>query len=493
MSDHANSNYRQPEEQFSQDGPDSVSPTMEEFEMEDEDGPLLTELETVHGKRTRSCPPGRPLLNGRKKWQLLLVIAVSVFILLSFLGIGASLLAGGSLKSTPEGGPPSQSPGSNSTTDSPWRDDNSTLIAKGHSYVKAILDPADTTFSRLDCPVPTTDRYSYLQNPSRNNSGTVSQPRYFFALDLHQCIDVLPRLMGSILEAIRFLGSQNCALSLVEGGSNDGTFEVLKLLQEELEQLNITYLFTTSEIDPGKDNNLHSISALAELRNLAIRPLVNHVYRYDPEVTIIFINDVAICMEDILELVHQRLYQEADMACAMDWTIVGPDPTFHDVWIARGMNGDSFFNIPADGNWDSALSIFWNNPIAQQRQRAGQPFQVFSCWNGAVAFTAKPLTEDNIRFRGSRGSECFQSERKIFAKELWHHGYGKIAVIPSVNLGYSDEAAKKIKAQKGFVSRWVKSEEVHGMQMEWEEEPPAKVKCIPTYENQSWPPWDEGL
>ena len=482
MSDHANSSDRQIEEQLSQDGPNSVSHTMEEFEMEDEYGPLLSELESGHSKGTWSCSSGRSLLSGMKKWRSLLVIAASILILLSLLGIGVAAIS--SSKPSPNGGSqPSQSPSSNSSTDSPLRGDNSTLQALERSYVQAILDPADTTFPRLDCPVPITERYSYLRNPLMNNSGSVPQPRYFFALTLHQCIDVLPRLMGSIIEVIRFLGPKNCALSVVGGHSKDGTFEVLKLLQEELQQLNISYLFTSSEIVPGK-----------ELRNLAIQPLVNHAYRYDPEVTVVFIDNVAICMEDILELIHQRLYQNADMTCAMDWTFFGSDPTFHDVWIARGMNGDSFIDIPADGNWNSTMNLLWNNPIAQQRQRAGQPFQVFSCWNGAVAFTAKPLTEENVRFRSSHESECFQREPRIFAKELWYHGYGKLAVIPSVNLGYSDETAKKIKARKGYVSRWVEPEEVDGLQkIEWEDEPPAEVKCMTSYENQSWRPWDEGL
>ena len=53
------------------------------------------------------------------------------------------------------------------------------------------------------------------------------------------------------------------------------------------------------------------------------------------------------------------------MTCAMDWVYVGPDPTFYDVWIARGMMGDSFFNVPDDGNWNSAWNLFWNDPKAK--------------------------------------------------------------------------------------------------------------------------------
>ena len=498
MSDHRDGSNGQSVESLleitSEKGSIRSNPPINEFEIEDEDGPLLSDLESGVRKHPRSCRTGLLSLTGKRNWPWLLVFAGSVLISLFLIAVGVALFAGDHLKSLPNGGSSSSpAPNTNATTDPLLREGNSTLLKMGHSYVKAIMDPNDTSFSRLDCPAPTSDRFTYLKNSPRSDRTPGSQPRYFFALDLHQCVYVLPRLIGSIVETIRFLGPQNCALSIVEGRSDDGTYEVLKLLKGELNSLGVDYFFINSEIDPGKDNNIHRISALAKLRNLAIQPLIDHAEKYDPNVTVVFINDVAICMEDILELIHQRVYQNADMTCAMDWTFLGPNPTFYDVWIARGMNGDSFFDIPEDGSWDSAWNLFWNNPTAHQRQQDGQPFQVFSCWNGAVTFTAKPFIEDNIRFRASRESECFQGEPKLLAKELWYHGYGKIAVIPSVNLEYSDEAAKRIKAQKGYVSQWVEAEGKEGLQIHWDENPPEKVKCIPTYQNQTWPPWDEGL
>jgi alpha-1,3-mannosyltransferase len=177
----------------------------------------------------------------------------------------------------------------------------------------------------------------------------------------------------------------------------------------------------------------------------------------------------------------------------MDWTYVGAAPTFYDVWIARGMNGDSFFNIPEDGNWDSAWNIFWNNPEARERLRSGKPFQVFSCWNGATAFTATPVLERKVKFRGAYKDECFSGEPELFCKDMWYTGYGKIAVVPSVNIEYSDEAAKKIKSLKGYVSRWVGTEGVNALKIKWEPSPPAQVKCIANFQNQYWVPWDEQL
>jgi alpha-1,3-mannosyltransferase len=224
--------------------------------------------------------------------------------------------------------------------------------------------------------------------------------------------------------------------------------------------------------------------------------MINHPDQYSTNTTVVFLNDVAICREDILELIHQRVYQNADMTCGMDWTYVGRDPTFYDVWIARGMNGDSFFNIPAeDANWDSAWNLFWNNPETRQRFDSHKPFQVFSCWNGAAAFTAKPLLEDKIYFRSAAGGECTQGEPQLFCKELWKLGYGKIAVVPSVNLEYSDEAAKSIKALKGYVSHWVDKdgESDDPMQIEWQADPPAVIRCFGSYTDQKWVPWDEYL
>ena len=473
-----------------------VDPTMGGFYMADEDEQLLSRWEPGWSKDINFCFRGALLLPSWRRLRARSKIAASSFVLLTFLILSALLFVDDSKRPLLRNGLSfSQILTLNPSSDSALRHGNTTLLTLGHSYVEAIMTPENTSFPRLECPSPSTSRYTYLQQPSSHEHDTVKLPSYFFALDLHQCVSILPRLMGSIVESIQFLGPENCVLSVVEGRSNDGTYEALKLLKAEIESMGARYFFTSNNINPGKeDKSANRISALAELRNIALLPLVEHAKDYSPNATVVFLNDVAICMEDILELIHQRHHQTADMICAMDWTFVGPDPTFYDVWIARGMNGDSFFNIPADGNWNSAWNLFWNNPIAQHHQRAGQPFQVFSCWNGAVAFTAKPLLEGKLRFRSSRPDECFQGEPRIFAKDMWWGGYGKIAVVPSVNLEYSDEAARKIKALKGYVSEWVGAGRSDvDMRIEWEETPPERVKCMPSYNNQTWRPWDEGL
>jgi alpha-1,3-mannosyltransferase len=208
--------------------------------------------------------------------------------------------AEGASGDVPAAVPPATSP----TTSS--KKGNATQYEQAPPYIHAILNPSDTKFPHLECPKPNLDRHAYVGSPEASISAQL--PRYFFALDLHQCVHLLPRLVGSIVETMRFLGPQNCVLSIVEGRSDDGTFGVLEELRTSLQQLlGIRYVFQTSDINPtakGTDR----IEGLAELRNLALKNFVAHPERYDKNTTVTFSNDIALCMEDILELLHQRKF-----------------------------------------------------------------------------------------------------------------------------------------------------------------------------------------
>lgn len=127
------------------------------------------------------------------------------------------------------------------------------MLKAAVSHIKAIMTPKDKSFPRLDCPVPSGDRDKYLKAKSTEIPNSGVQPTYFFALDLHQSIKILARLFGSIVESIRFLGPENRALSVVEGRSSDGTFEVLTLLSDEMERIGTKYSLLTSDINPTED------------------------------------------------------------------------------------------------------------------------------------------------------------------------------------------------------------------------------------------------
>lgn len=81
-------------------------------------------------------------------------------------------------------------------------------------------------------------------------------------------------------------------------------------------------------------------------------------------------------------------------------------------------------------------------------------------------FTAKPLLEKIIKFGRSTHGEFLQDEPQVFCKDMWYLGYGKIATMPSVNVEYSSEAAKRLKELKelkGYVSHWVVNGDPGGM------------------------------
>jgi alpha-1,3-mannosyltransferase len=368
------------------------------------------------------------------------------------------------------------------------------------------MNPEDTFFDRLECPTPDMTRYEYLWKnqsvPDRKRTSarkgarwmSKTKPKYFFALDLFQIAHLLPRLIGSIVETMRVLGPENCVLSIVEGRSKDGTGDILRVLRPEIENLGAQYYLQYSEINPLGGSE-HRFKLLSDLRNMALAPLIRSPAQFDPETTVIFLNDVALCMEDILELVHQRFEQKADMTCAMDYHEPGEeDAPFYDVYISRQINGDIFFDIPKDGSWGNWPNLFWNHEETRQRYLEGKPFQVFSCWNGATAFTAKPIMNGKVQFRAPLEHECFAGEPTVFCKDMWYHGFGKIAVVPSVAVGYDDEASKGVKKVKGTVTKWRESEKPddESFHIKWQG-PPKEMKCAPNWESQHWVPWDNQL
>ncbi|KAF3806552.1 Alpha-1 3-mannosyltransferase CMT1 [Colletotrichum gloeosporioides] len=362
-------------------------------------------------------------------------------------------------------------------------------------YVKAIMDPKNGGYPIVACPAPNTTRYGVLK-PVDNTS----KRHFFFALDLRQVVDLLPQLIGAVLEAVDIIGPENCAISIVEGISTDGTYETLYRLKAHLDKVGIAYYLQTSSIDSHSGDR---IGKLAKLRNLALEPMMAEANRYDPNATIVFLNDVAACTEDILELAYQKQTQGADMTCAMDYHFLrfaphNGEPSFYDSWISRGINGDTFLPIPdrtpKGEQWSDVANMFWNEPYSQDRYLSRKPLQVFACWNGGVAMTGEPFLAKKLDFRRSYPGECHTGEPTLLCKDLWNLGHGKIAVVPSVSLAYNIQDGRLIKEERGFANSWVAIEHMgESVKIPWQDQPPEMVKCMPTFRNQFWRPWNEGL
>ncbi|KAI4276396.1 MAG: hypothetical protein L6R38_005679 [Xanthoria sp. 2 TBL-2021] len=355
--------------------------------------------------------------------------------------------------------------------------------------LQTVLEPQDHNGSSpLLCQRPLKDRYGHLR------SFESKKPRFFFALDLYQAAGILPQLTSSILEAVKFLGPEYCYLSIVEGNSTDGTSDFLQALYKETKPLGLSYSLVRSDLDP-KNETQDRIELLAQLRNLALAPLLENPADFDStETTIIFINDISPCVNDILELIHQRRVQGADLACLMDYS---DDSLFYDIWVARSMTGDIFFDIPPSGLWKYAKNLLWDDPDRKRRLEAHKPFQAFACWNGMVTMSAKAFIEKGIRFRRNREGECYMGEPTLLAKDFWKEGFGKILVVPSVWVAYSYGASVKVKMEKGYVEENVEERKMEdGLQekIEWDEKSPSLIKCpIPSYSEPQWVPPYEGF
>lgn len=382
----------------------------------------------------------------------------------------------------------------------PARKGDKKRLAEAPRYVKAILDSNSTEFQKFDCPAlspRTRARYAYLRKSYSAANGVVL-PKYFFALDVHEIASLLPQLLGSLVDAIRFLGPQNCVVSIVEGRSGDGTYEILRSLGPEFEKMGLRYFFQTSDIHPQMNSD--RIVLLAELRNMALRDIYEQPQSYAPDTTIIFSNDIWLCTEDVLELVHQQFTQEAHMTCAMDFNL-GPTgrPRYYDGWVGRSITGNSFFRgwwegAPGGSNEKFLHVPFWDDEPTSKRFQSWQPTQVYACWNGITALTAKPFMDGTIRFRGVEYNqkECFQGEPTLLAKDLWFNGYGRIAVVPTINTAYSYDHMKIVRKYMGGVSDHLCHSDVK--KIVWKTTPPDKVKCKPDWATEdSWVPWNQSL
>ena len=83
-------------------------------------------------------------------------------------------------------------------------------------------------------------------------------------------------------------------------------------------------------------------------------------------------------------------------------------------------------------------------------------------------------------------------EPMTLAKGMWGHGAGKVAAIPLVNVGYSNEEGAYIKVKRGHVSDHVNTSspanEPQTDKIEWQAKPPGQLKCLPCFHDPSWVP-----
>ncbi len=114
------------------------------------------------------------------------------------------------------------------------------------------------------------------------------------------------------------LGFHNVFISVFENGSKDQTKALLRIFDALCRSVGLRVVIRSSLRTRGAFN--HRIEYLAEVRNEALAPLWE-MRDTEGEVfdSIIFMNDVLPCVDDVLELVWQSRKQNAGITCGSDY------------------------------------------------------------------------------------------------------------------------------------------------------------------------------
>ena len=158
-----------------------------------------------------------------------------------------------------------------------------------------------------------------------------AEHKYFFAINLYNSFDVIPDLFATLFRVSAVLGYQNVFVSIYENGSSDQTKSLLKVFDALARTVGLRMTIRTSFRTRGQFN--HRIEYLAEVRNAAMTP-IHELRDNEGEVfdSIIFMNDILPCVDDILELISQSRKQNAGITCAADYMyhddIVSPSPQY---------------------------------------------------------------------------------------------------------------------------------------------------------------------
>ncbi|RXK37967.1 hypothetical protein M231_04753 [Tremella mesenterica] len=291
-------------------------------------------------------------------------------------------------------------------------------------------------------------RYDHLRKPYIPGRTT---SKYMFVTLTREIQSQLPDLLNTLVLLTSFLGPDRVSFSILEGPSDDCTPQVLEevllptLLEVGVPRKEIHLKTREGKID---FSNVNRIETLAGLRNRALGPLFDE--RMEDVVAVVFFNDVFLRVGDVLEILHQHVKAgeesglESGITAAMDYWQKRPE-YYYDIWVGRTYDtGDLFY--PISKPWWSPSSDLFHNTTSKSAYQTLQPFPVFSSWNGLVAMSPIPLLQ-GVRFRrgDKEKEECAASECTLIACDYWKFGWGRVQVVPSVQLAYEKKVALEIR------------------------------------------------
>ncbi|KZV67558.1 glycosyltransferase family 69 protein [Peniophora sp. CONT] len=345
-------------------------------------------------------------------------------------------------------------------------------------------------------------RYAPLRDASKN---------VFIAANLYNSENILPTFFQELPVLIEHLGKESVFVSVYESNSKDRTPEMLQLLEGVLFALGVPHTIVYAKQDDKPPGT--RIEMLADVRNRALDPLyTGEAAQFMPGEEfdeILFMNDIAFCAADMLELLLEKRVQGANQACTVDYM----EAVIYDRWVLRDIHGKPFYRWQ-DVSWfykilpAPFLSRFTpplpDDPAAAKRFASNLPVQVFSCWNGAVALDADVFAQEEpegIRFRvaanseeggkdaageeavaSDRSSECF-----LISVDMWKARRGKVMVVPKASVSYDT------KHYHTYRKDYIRPAD-DAPRIEWVRDPPAKVAMqdFGAWKGpERWAPWDE--
>jgi len=282
--------------------------------------------------------------------------------------------------------------------------------------------------------------------PKASGSSTQLQAlqhqKIFVVACLHNSEDIMQHWTSELVRLLLALSAAGSPTSLFvsvyESGSTDHTKDYLELLEGHLNFLGIPCKIVRGGVTRGKRER---IEFLADVRNRALEPLRATTEVYD---RVLWLNDIVFCADGALQMLAHALPEPqgglgADAVCGMDYIKGdGGKCAFYDRWASKDATGRIFRNFfPIVNYGESELEV-------------GQAFQVFSCWNGMVAFDASIFQKQRLLFRFHREDlgECAASEADLIFRDMWNIGRGRIAVSPLAASSYSDAGFKKCALRK---------------------------------------------
>jgi alpha-1,3-mannosyltransferase len=145
-----------------------------------------------------------------------------------------------------------------------------------------------------------------------------SEHKYFFGINLYNSFDIIPDLFATLFRVASILGYHNVYVSIYENGSTDQTKALLRMFDALTRSVGLRVTIRTSQRTRGAFN--HRIEYLAEVRNAAFVPL-HELRETEGEYfdTVVFMNDILPCVDDVLELIWQSRRNNAGITCAADY------------------------------------------------------------------------------------------------------------------------------------------------------------------------------